>query len=51
MENSASYIQSWLRVLKEESKLIVQAAAQAQKSRGVHLFVEPKIALLPTNIF
>lgn len=30
--NSASYIQSWLRVLKEDSKLIVQTAAQAQKA-------------------
>ncbi|MEM1505616.1 zincin-like metallopeptidase domain-containing protein [Domibacillus sp. 8LH] len=32
IENSASYIQSWLRALKEESKLIVHAAAQAQKA-------------------
>lgn len=32
IENSASYIQSWLRVLKEDSKLIVYAAAQAQKA-------------------
>ncbi|WNS79576.1 zincin-like metallopeptidase domain-containing protein [Domibacillus sp. DTU_2020_1001157_1_SI_ALB_TIR_016] len=32
IENIASYIESWLRVLKEDSKLIVQAAAQAQKA-------------------
>ncbi|MCM3791290.1 zincin-like metallopeptidase domain-containing protein [Domibacillus indicus] len=32
IENSASYIESWLRVLKEDSKLIVYAAAQAQKA-------------------
>lgn len=34
IENSESYIQSWLRVLREEGnkKLIVQAAAQAQKA-------------------
>lgn len=32
IENSASYIQSWLRALKEDSKLIVHAAAQAQKA-------------------
>ncbi|WP_046176230.1 ArdC family protein [Domibacillus indicus] len=32
IENSASYIQSWLRALKEDSKLIVYAAAQAQKA-------------------
>lgn len=32
LDNSASYIQSWLKKLKEEPKLIVQAAAQAQKA-------------------
>ena len=32
IENNASYIQSWLRVLKEDSKLIVHVAAQAQKA-------------------
>ncbi|MCM3089154.1 zincin-like metallopeptidase domain-containing protein [Bhargavaea ginsengi] len=32
IENSASYLQSWLRALKEDSRLIVQAAAQAQKA-------------------
>lgn len=32
IENSASYIQSWLRSLKEDSRLVVQAAAQAQKA-------------------
>ncbi|WP_242234957.1 zincin-like metallopeptidase domain-containing protein [Domibacillus sp. PGB-M46] len=32
IKNSASYVQSWLRELKEDSKLIVQAAAQAQKA-------------------
>lgn len=32
IENNASYIQSWLRVLKEDSKLIVYAAVQAQKA-------------------
>lgn len=32
IENSASYIQSWLRSLKEDSRLVVQAAGQAQKA-------------------
>jgi len=32
IDNSASYIKSWLRKLKEDSKLIVTAAAQAQKA-------------------
>lgn len=32
IENSASYINSWLRVLKEDSRLVVSAAGQAQKA-------------------
>ncbi len=32
LDNSASYIASWMRKLKEDPKLIVQAAAQAQKA-------------------
>ena len=32
IENNASYIQSWLCALKEDSKLIVRAATQAQKA-------------------
>ncbi|SMQ86875.1 Antirestriction protein ArdC [Bacillus sp. OV166] len=32
LENSASYIDSWLRALKKESRLVLQAAAQAQKA-------------------
>lgn len=31
-ENSAAYIQSWLKRLKDDRKLVVQAAAQAQKA-------------------
>ena len=30
--NSASYIQSWLKALKNDPKLVVLAAAQAQKA-------------------
>ena len=32
MENSAAYIQNWLEALQNDKKLIVQAAAQAQKA-------------------
>jgi len=32
IQNSASYISSWLRVLKGDSRLVVQAAAQGQKA-------------------
>ena len=32
IENSASYIDSWLRALKKDNRLILQAAAQAQKA-------------------
>ncbi len=32
IDQSASYIQSWLAKLKEDRKLVVQAAAQAQKA-------------------
>lgn len=32
IENSASYLDSWLRALKSDKKLIVQASAQAQKA-------------------
>jgi antirestriction protein ArdC len=32
LENSAAYIRSWLSVLKSDSRLLVQAASQAQKA-------------------
>lgn len=32
IDNSASYIQSWLRALKEDSKMVVIAGARAQKA-------------------
>jgi len=32
IENSAAYIQSWLEVLKNDSKMVVIAASQAQKA-------------------
>lgn len=32
LENSAAYIQGWLKVLKDDRRLLVHAAAQAQKA-------------------
>ena len=32
IENSASYIDSWLRALKKDNRLLLQASAQAQKA-------------------
>lgn len=32
IENSAAYVGSWLRKLKDDKKLVVQAAGQAQKA-------------------
>lgn len=32
LDNSASYLQGWIKVLKGDSKLLVSAAAQAQKA-------------------
>jgi len=30
--NSAAYIQSWLQVFKQDKKMVVKAASQAQKA-------------------
>jgi antirestriction protein ArdC len=32
LENTASYIDGWLRVLRGDSRMVVQAAAHAQKA-------------------
>lgn len=40
LDNSASYIQSWLRVLKNDKRMVVYAAAQAQKACDYILGVE-----------
>lgn len=40
IENSASYIASWLERLKDDQKLVVMAAAQAQKAADFILGVE-----------
>jgi len=38
--NSSAYISSWLKRLKDDTKLVVQAAAQAQKAADFILGVE-----------
>ena len=44
LDNSAAYINNWLKRLRNDSRLVVQAAAQAQKAadyiRGVHVTVK-----------
>ncbi|MFT9494340.1 MULTISPECIES: ArdC family protein [Bacillota] len=40
IENSASYIQSWLNALKNDKRLVVQAASQAQKAADYILGVK-----------
>lgn len=40
IENSASYIGSWLRKLQDDKKMVVQAAAQAQKAADYILGVK-----------
>lgn len=39
-DNSAAYLQSWIKVLKGDSRLIVQAASQAQKAADFILGVK-----------
>jgi antirestriction protein ArdC len=38
-QNTTAYIQSWIRMLKSDSKMIVQAAAQAQKAADMILMI------------
>jgi len=44
LQNSAAYIKSWLKVLKDDKKMLVQAASAAQKAadyiRGIKAVVE-----------
>jgi antirestriction protein ArdC len=42
INQSASYIQSWLKKLSDDRKLVVQAAAQAQKACDFILDVKPE---------
>lgn len=49
IDQSASYIQSWLTKLKEDRKLVVHAAAQAQKACDFILDVERVEEEVPTE--
>jgi antirestriction protein ArdC len=42
LESNASYLAGWLKALKADPKLIVQAAAQAQKASDYILNVKPE---------
>jgi antirestriction protein ArdC len=44
IEQSAGYIQGWLKALKDDRKLLVQAAAQAQKASDLILAREAEIS-------
>ncbi len=39
IDNSASYLDGWLRAIKQDAKLVVTAAAQAQKAADLILNV------------
>lgn len=43
LENSAAYIQGWLKALRNDKTLLVHAAAQAQKASDYVLNVKPDI--------
>jgi antirestriction protein ArdC len=43
IENSAAYIQGWLKALKNDKTLLVQAAGQAQKASDFILNVQPDV--------
>ena len=46
IENSASYIDSWLRALKKDSRLVLQAAGQAQRAAD---YILGEMKHLPMN--
>ena len=43
-KNSAAYIQSWLRALKNDKRLIISAAARAEKAVNLILNIQPAAA-------
>jgi antirestriction protein ArdC len=49
LENSAAYVQNWLEQLQRDPKLIVQAAAQAQKAADFILNVKHEEAPAETK--
>lgn len=47
LENSAAYIQGWLKALKNDKTLLIHAAAQAQKAADYILDVKPDVVEEP----
>lgn len=47
MDNSTAYLQSWLKHLKNDSKLIITAAGKAQKAADYILGVDNSVTLKP----
>lgn len=45
VENHASYLQSWLEVLREDSRAVFRAAAAAQKAADWMLALHPDYAV------
>jgi len=41
IENNASYIKSWIKTFKNDSKVLIMAAAQAQKAVDYILQFQP----------
>jgi len=41
IENSAAYIKGWLKVLKNDQKLAIMAAGQAQRAADFILGIQP----------
>ena len=50
LENSAAYVQGWLERLKNDKRLVVQAAAQAQKAADYILGTKPPEAPPPSAV-
>jgi antirestriction protein ArdC len=43
IENSAAYLAGWLKALKNDKTLLIQAAAQAQKASDFILNIKPDV--------
>ena len=43
LDNSASYLQSWMQVLRDEPTMLVHAAAQAQKAADYIQNLQPEV--------
>jgi len=43
IDNSAAYLQSWMQVLRHDPKMLVQAAAQAQRAADYIQHLQPEV--------